>query len=805
MRSRAACSTSRSTRRAPARSPSAPAAPRASPTGCSSACATTPRSTATGAIDAAAADAALDLLEVDHAGLDRLDREILSVDLRALRRRAGRALDARGRGGARRPTRSRTSTSPICSSAASSSARRAGAARPRTRSATSASSRRSRRGQPVLNLNDPLRAAVYADYPVWRICSSARTAATGRPPPSARPAFATSPRAARSAASASCSSSSTTTTRRPTPPSSCATSRAGSSAAAAARASSPGLSDEKVIGPPGARCARPGLRRRRRPRRHRARVGRPPARQAGDRATPRAICPRRPSRISSRRTTTTAASCWSSRRRSSRSGRQRLDVRIAAATSSSLAARPRAASPRSAVVDRLTKPTKLGLDLQGGVQLVYQGKPTAQQTTVTAESMQRALDIMRQRVDAFGVAEPELARVGKDQIEVNLPGVKNAERAAQQVGSTAQLFFYDWEANVLDENCKTDRHADQRREQPITGLYQAVKQASKCTGPKTATAPRVRRAALLRVRQGHQEAVQQRPAVRHAATRRCRTSTRGRSARTPRSSRCRPGVARRCAPRSRAPTPRRPTAGGSSATARALRGTDIKNPEQTFDQHAGNEPIVTFDFTDKGRKAFQAITRAIAQRGADNAPPAAEPEAALAALRDRARQRARLGAVHQLPREPGRHRRLDRRPDLRRLHDHERAGPGEDPQDRRAADQARADLALAGLGHARQAGARPGPHRRHRGLRRSSPSSCIIFYRVLGVIAAFALGDLRALLLRDRQADPDHADAAGHRRPDPHARRRGRREHRHLRTRQGGGARRQIGRRGDHRPATARA
>ena len=52
--------------------------------------------------------------------------------------------------------------------------------------------------------------------------------------------------------------------------------------------------------------------------------------------------------------------------------------------------------------------TKLGLDLQGGVQLVYKGEPTAQQPTVTQESLQRSLDIMRDRVDAFGVAEPEL-------------------------------------------------------------------------------------------------------------------------------------------------------------------------------------------------------------------------------------------------------------------------------------------------------------------------------------------------------------------------------------------------------------
>src|SRR3954462_5826946 len=140
-------------------------------------------------------------------------------------------------------------------------------------------------------------------------------------------------------------------------------------------------------------------------------------------------------------------------------------------------------------VPGLKKETKFGLDLQGGVQLVYQGKPT-KQTKVTADSLQRALDIMRDRVDAFGVSEPELARTGKDQIEVDLPGVADAERAARQVGSTAQLFFYDWEKNVLDENCKADDTQINGGQQPVTGLYNAVKRASKCelTPPKTSQA-----------------------------------------------------------------------------------------------------------------------------------------------------------------------------------------------------------------------------------------------------------------------------------------------------------------------------
>ena len=84
-------------RRRARRSPRAAAARRASPTGCSSACATTPRCAATASSTADAADAALDLLEVDHEGLDRLDREILRAICDEVRRRPGRALDARGR------------------------------------------------------------------------------------------------------------------------------------------------------------------------------------------------------------------------------------------------------------------------------------------------------------------------------------------------------------------------------------------------------------------------------------------------------------------------------------------------------------------------------------------------------------------------------------------------------------------------------------------------------------------------------------------------------------------------------------
>jgi preprotein translocase subunit SecD len=96
-----------------------------------------------------------------------------------------------------------------------------------------------------------------------------------------------------------------------------------------------------------------------------------------------------------------------------------------------------------------TKKTQLGLDLRGGVELIYQGRPTPQQPQVTGQAIDRSIDIIRQRIDAFGVAEPEISRLGTDQISVGLPDVKNSGRAASQVGSTAQLYFYDWSPNLL--------------------------------------------------------------------------------------------------------------------------------------------------------------------------------------------------------------------------------------------------------------------------------------------------------------------------------------------------------------------
>jgi preprotein translocase subunit SecD len=78
---------------------------------------------------------------------------------------------------------------------------------------------------------------------------------------------------------------------------------------------------------------------------------------------------------------------------------------------------------------------ELGLDLQGGVSVVLE--PTSQ---TSGDALGQSVDIIRDRVDALGVAEPEITRQG-DAIVVQLPGVKNRDRALELVGQTAELRF----------------------------------------------------------------------------------------------------------------------------------------------------------------------------------------------------------------------------------------------------------------------------------------------------------------------------------------------------------------------------
>ncbi|KPJ62744.1 hypothetical protein AMJ44_15210 [candidate division WOR-1 bacterium DG_54_3] len=95
-------------------------------------------------------------------------------------------------------------------------------------------------------------------------------------------------------------------------------------------------------------------------------------------------------------------------------------------------------------------PITLGLDLQGGTRLVMEGQPT-EKVKVTDDAMAGAVAVIRNRIDALGVTEPIIQRKGKDQIVIELPGVKDPERAISIIGDTALLEFVEAEWAPADE------------------------------------------------------------------------------------------------------------------------------------------------------------------------------------------------------------------------------------------------------------------------------------------------------------------------------------------------------------------
>ena len=140
-----------------------------------------------------------------------------------------------------------------------------------------------------------------------------------------------------------------------------------------------------------------------------------------------------------------------------------------------------------------------------------------------------------------------------------------------------------------------------------------------------------------------------------------------------------------------------------------LSGAEITNPEAATDQQT-QEPIVSMQFTDTGRKAFAAATKREAQRGANQLLPPGTP-------REQAFQRfaitldnkiVSLATIDFAENPEG----IDGRTGAQingigSIQD--TAGPRREPAHRRAADRAEADLPDPDLGQPRRAGARPGP------------------------------------------------------------------------------------------------
>jgi len=94
-------------------------------------------------------------------------------------------------------------------------------------------------------------------------------------------------------------------------------------------------------------------------------------------------------------------------------------------------------------------PITLGLDLQGGTRMVMEGRDT-DKVKVSDDAMAGVVAVIRNRIDALGVSEPTIQRKGRDQVIVELPGIKDPERAIKLIGDTALLEFIEAEWSQAD-------------------------------------------------------------------------------------------------------------------------------------------------------------------------------------------------------------------------------------------------------------------------------------------------------------------------------------------------------------------
>ncbi len=87
------------------------------------------------------------------------------------------------------------------------------------------------------------------------------------------------------------------------------------------------------------------------------------------------------------------------------------------------------------------KAIRLGLDLQGGIHVVLRVKMEELDEASRKDAVDRAIQVIRNRIDGLGVAEPVIQKSGNDRIIVDLPGYTDASRAEELIGQTALLEF----------------------------------------------------------------------------------------------------------------------------------------------------------------------------------------------------------------------------------------------------------------------------------------------------------------------------------------------------------------------------
>ncbi|MBM3314161.1 hypothetical protein FJY70_06175, partial [candidate division WOR-3 bacterium] len=149
-----------------------------------------------------------------------------------------------------------------------------------------------------------------------------------------------------------------------------------------------------------------------------------------------------------------------------------LNDRLARATSSDESARVAVdiAELQNVKTDVHKRSLNLGLDIVGGMHLTLEVDKSKLSAEEARDAGDRALEVVRNRVDQFGVFEPVIQKVGRDRILIQLPGV-DRDRAKTLIGQTAQLKFqlvqeeratYD-ALKTLDEKLKAGLSPDAAR------------------------------------------------------------------------------------------------------------------------------------------------------------------------------------------------------------------------------------------------------------------------------------------------------------------------------------------------------
>jgi len=119
---------------------------------------------------------------------------------------------------------------------------------------------------------------------------------------------------------------------------------------------------------------------------------------------------------------------------------------------------------------------RLGLDLKGGSQLLYEADLSKKSSSITDEEAMAAVIMkIQRRVNEYGVAEPMIQKEGTDRILVQLPGIKDISRAINLIGETGMLYFaeqeFDEEGNPVFKDEPAKAINKDGNEEELTGKY----------------------------------------------------------------------------------------------------------------------------------------------------------------------------------------------------------------------------------------------------------------------------------------------------------------------------------------------